>query len=121
VIKFTIFDGYPDSFPPGGTEWELLHPGMTMDHLGYLPSFLHADDPRSAKEQINERYVHGGWQSTGMGKTRLTADNRLLYPGDPPLKPVAQTKLRDELIVLYPSDFVAIIQKDRSFDVARLD
>jgi hypothetical protein len=32
-------------------EFELLHPRMTREHLGYLPMFLSSDDPRSAREQ----------------------------------------------------------------------
>jgi len=44
-----------------------------------------------------------------------------MAPGDPPFKPLAQAKLRDELIVLYEADFVAVIQPDRSFEVARMD
>jgi hypothetical protein len=98
--------------------FELLDPRMTQEHLGYIPEFLSDRDPRPAKEQIDANYV-SGWNS--FKGHRLNADNSLSYPGDPPQKPLAQYKLRDELIVFYPSSWVAIIQPDRSFDVARLD
>lgn len=102
--------------------WELVDPHYTSEMLGpFLPTFLHTDDPRPAAEQFNERYQYGGWQSFGKDKYTLDADNTLHYPGDPPFKPLAQCKLRDELICLYRGDFVAIIQPNRSFDVARLD
>ena len=102
--------------------WALLHPQYTADMLGpFLPFFLRKDDPRKAAEQFNERYHHGGWRSFGKGQFKLSAANHLKYPGDPPLAPLAMCKLRDELVVLYPAEFVAIIQPDRSFDVARLD
>lgn len=99
--------------------WELLHPRMTEEHLGYLPSFLFESDPRSAKEQFNERYTFGGFRP--FEGFKLGEDNSLRYPGDPPMFPLAQVKLRDELIVLYRHAWVAIIQKDRSFEVARMD
>jgi hypothetical protein len=99
--------------------WELLDPRMTFDHLGYIPEFVFEDDPRPAREQINERYIFGGWRS--FKGFKLAKDNSLMYSGDPPQRPLAQAKLRNELIVFYPSAWVAIIQPDRSFDVARLD
>ena len=103
--------------------WELLHPRYTADMLGpFLPFFLCTDDERKAVEQFDERYRYGGgWSSFGKGQFKLNEANHLKYPGDPWLKPLAQCKLRDELVVLYPADFVAIIQPDRSFDVARID
>lgn len=100
-------------------QFELLHPKMTHQHLGLLPEFLYESDPRPAKEQFNERYVYGGWDS--FKGFELTPSNALVYPGDPPQIPLAQAKLRDELIVFYNHDWVAIIQPDRSFEVCRMD
>lgn len=51
----------------------------------------------------------------------LGAGNALRYPGDPPMKPIAETKLRDETICVYPYAFVAVIQPGRSFEVSRMD
>ena len=45
----------------------------------------------------------------------------LQYPEDPPLAPLAETKLRDEIIRVYHSSYVAIIQPDGSFLVCRMD
>lgn len=101
-------------------EWELLHPQMTMDNLGYIPYWLSEDNPKSAREQLDDGYRRfGGWQP--FNGFKLEADNRLLYPNDPPTIPLAQTKLRDELIVFYPHSWVAVIQPDRSFEVCRMD
>jgi len=47
--------------------------------------------------------------------------HKLRYPGDPILAPLAQAKLRDELIVFYRHALVAIIQPDGSFEVSRVD
>lgn len=51
----------------------------------------------------------------------LADDNSLVYPGDPPVQPLAQAKLRHELVVFYPHSWVAVIQPDRSFEVCRMD
>ena len=36
---------------PRMLNWKLLHP-QAADMLGYIPSFIYEDDPRSAKEQF---------------------------------------------------------------------
>jgi hypothetical protein len=100
--------------------WYLLHPEMRAEMLGFIPSFLDEADPRPAKEQFNERYVSGGGWSPFSG-FRLGHNNALSYPGDPPLVALAETKLRNELIVFYRHAWVAIIQPDRTFEACRMD
>lgn len=103
-------------------EWTIVHPMYRPEGLGpFLPYFLHVNDPRKAAEQFNDRYKFGGWRPRKGDPTKINGKDELLYPGDPPLPPLAKCKLRDETIILYQSDFVAIIQPDRSFEVARLD
>jgi len=88
--------------------------------LGLLPEFLDPNDPRPAKEQIDSNYSHGGgWRP--LKGFEINSQNRIVYPGDPPLRPVAVAKLRKELIIVHEMDWVAIIQPDRSFEVARID
>jgi len=88
-----------------------------VDELGFLPEFLDEEDPRLASAQFNANYI-GGWNPfpgfTMEGDT-------LQYPGDPPLVPIAYTKLRDETIIFYPYAFVAIKQPDGTFEVSRMD
>ena len=107
---------YPDVM----MTWMLLHPNMTPEHLGLLPGMLDANDQRPAREQLVANYQHGGGWFPMQGHV-LGPDNSLTYPGDPPLAPLAYTRLRDELIVFYDASFVAIIQPDRTFEVCRLD
>jgi hypothetical protein len=100
--------------------WELLHPQVDESWLGLLPSMLNEKDPRPAKEQLDAGYRHGGgWQP--FAGFKLTNKNMLMYPGDPPTRPLAQVKLRDELIILFEHAWVAVIQPDRSFEVCRMD
>lgn len=105
-------------------EWEMLQPyQMTIKQiawrLGNLPYFLSEADPRPAREQFDANYKFGGWRP--FDGFKLMTNNALVYPGDPPIHPLAQTKLRDELILLYPHGWVAIIQPDRSFEVCKMD
>lgn len=100
-------------------EWIMLHPKMTLEHLGYIPYWLDEANPKSAREQLNDGYHFGGWRP--FPGFKLMDDNSLTYPGDPPMRPLARAKLRDELVVFYPHSWVGVIQPDRSFEVCRMD
>lgn len=107
----------PNDLP--GLDWLMLHPRMNYSMLGYIPGWLSEENPKSAREQLSDGYVFGGWQPF-KGFT-LNPSNSLSFPGDPTIQPLAQAKLRDELIVFYPHSWVAVIQPDRSFEVCRMD
>lgn len=105
--------------------WAVV-PGRSPSCLGFLPEIVRSDDPRPAKEQFNERY-QGGWRIfTGAS---LDLDNmepvtrlpKLVYPGDPPLDLIAMGIREDELVLLFPCSWVAILQSDRSYEIARID
>lgn len=101
-------------------KWVLKHPKATMEMLGYVPSFLSEQDPRSAKEQLYTAYSHGGGWNTFRGHTMLPNGN-LSYPGDPDVELLAETHLRKETIRFYNYSWVAIIQQDGSHEIARMD
>lgn len=96
-----------------------LHPQATPEHLGALPGFLDPADPRPAREQFQARYQWGGWSPTP--GWRMRADGVLQYPGDDPLPVLAETILGTERVLFYPHAWVAIVQPDGAFEVARLD
>jgi hypothetical protein len=100
--------------------WTLLDSHFNPDMLGTIPMMLSEMDPRPARVQLHEGYGHGGGWNPFKGFKLLPGD-ALQYPGDPVLAPLAQTKLRDELIVVYDYAWVAIIQLDRTFEVCRMD
>jgi hypothetical protein len=116
--EITGFKAIEDKIRGKTMIWNLLHPAMTPEHLGLLPSMLSEVDPRPAREQFDERYICGWDPFPGF---TLEKDNSLTYPGDPRLKPLASAMLRDELIVFYQHAWVAIVQPDRSFEVCRMD
>jgi hypothetical protein len=89
--------------------------------LGEIPNFLDDADPDSAKEQINKNYGHGGGWHQFHGFTLHSPHNALYSANDPPLYVLAYTQLRDELICFYRGAWVAIIQPNRDFEVAKID
>jgi hypothetical protein len=90
------------------------------DFVGLIPLFLDEGNPASAREQFNKSYAHGGgWMP--MPGWKMNVLGQIIYPGDPPMTPVAVAKLRDETIFIYRHAWVAIVQKDFAFEVARVD
>ena len=102
-------------------KFEMLHPKMTMEVLGYIPGFLNLNDPRSAKEQLHTNYGHGGgWRHFNgfqFDPTTLT----ITYPQDPPLKALARATFRDETILYFQHSWVMVIQADGSWEICRMD
>ena len=101
--------------------WVLMHPDVTPEHLGLLPGMLDASDPRPAREQFDANYQHGGGWRPQSGFVLHEGSGTLTYPGDPPFHMLAYTFLRDEMIVFCEYSYVAIIQKDHTFEVCRMD
>lgn len=95
--------------------------GGTLDDWGLIPDFLDTDDPRPAREQINENYAHGGgWQA--FDKFTFDVENEILtYPGDPPMRKISTMIFRDEQLHMFESAWVVILQQNGSWEAARLD
>ena len=96
---------------------ELVRGGILA--CGYIPTFLDEADPRPAQEQFDERYVSGwhplpGWQFDARRKS-------IQYPDDPVLVPLAVMRLRNQKIYVYRSAWVAIVDADGAYEVARMD
>lgn len=95
-----------------------------MEVVGFIPQFLSESDPRSAVEQIHTGYSHGGgwmdfkgFELAGGGDF----DYFLKYPGDPLMRELSRATLRNETLVLFDCSWLAVIQADGSYRVARLD
>ncbi|PYS90940.1 MAG: hypothetical protein DMF62_03810 [Acidobacteria bacterium] len=101
--------------------WHILHPQMTPEWLGFLPGWLSEADPRPAWKQIHDNYQHGGGWDPFTGFKFNPQTFSLKYPGDPTMRPLARAQLRDETILFYESSWVGIMQKDGSFEIARID
>ena len=120
---FVCLDCHKIKKAEGMVEWEMLTRDTTPAHLGYLLFMLNDTDPRSARDQFDAGYrISGGCPWTPFkGHTMHPITKALKYPGDPPLKPIAATWLRNERIYFYPYAWVAIVQEDGSFEVCRMD
>lgn len=100
-------------------KWTILGPSGP-DWLGFLPSFLDDNNPAPARDQLDANYQHGGgWRP--FDGFKMKTGGSLHYPGDPPLRPVATAQLRDETLYVYPHAWVAIVQPDGAYEVARMD
>lgn len=100
-------------------KWTALKP-RAEDLLGYIPDMISEADPRPAAQQFHAAYAHGGGWDPFKGFARGEA-NQLVYPGDPPIWPVATATLREEQIFVYPYAWVMILQPNGSFEVSRMD
>ena len=90
------------------------------DICGFIPTFLSLADPRPAREQLDSAYQHGGGWRPQTGFT-MHGGMSLHYPGDPAFRPLAMARFRDEKIVIYEHEYVAVIQPDGSFEVSRMN
>lgn len=91
--------------------------------VGFLPHILRESDPRPAAEQLHDRYAHGGgfqpFEGFKLASTEGTAE--LHYPGDPPMYEVSRATLRDETLILFDYEWLAIVQPSGSFVTVRVD
>lgn len=97
-----------------------LHPRATEEHLGLIPHFFVESDTRPAREQIDDRYRHGGGFFPING-FKHQGGGAIKYPGDPVMKPIAEATLHDEHIYLYEYGWCMILQPDGSFEVCGMD
>lgn len=95
-----------------------MHPRSNINMLGYVPGFIQDNDPRSAIEQINDRYI-SGWHS--LKGFHMKENMYLTFPGDPPVMPLYSKKFRNETIIFYQHAWCAVVKEDGSFEVSRLD
>jgi hypothetical protein len=95
--------------------------GYPFSALGFLPDILDAGDKRPVKDQLEDRYAHGGGWRPIKGFT-MDNDRVLHFPEDPPFHPAAMTAIGDEIVIFYPNcSLLAVIAKDGSFEVTRVD
>lgn len=91
--------------------------------LGLIPAFLSEHDPRPAVEQLHTNYAHGGgWRKfEGFLLVEENEHYALSYPGDPLMHEVGRAQLRDETVVVFEYSWVAVIQSDGTYEIARMD
>ena len=93
--------------------------GVFSEIWGYIPTFLHAIDPASTTEQFNKYYISGWTPFKGFTLDKETM--MLTYPEDPPMRPYAVARFRQDIIAIYESAWVCVLKPDGSYEVARMD
>lgn len=105
--------------------WHLA-PGIYPFILGFIPEWLDDENPLPAQEQLDANYRHGGGWRPFNGFTLVRPSNdvrdwRLSYPGDPDYRLLAYAALREEIVLMFPHSWVAIVRDGQLSSVARLD
>jgi hypothetical protein len=104
------------------TVWTPLVAQFRPSLLGLLPEILRAHDSRSVREQLEDRYAHGGGYRPMKGFKMNPKTLVMRFPGDDPFKPAATTMINHEKVVFYPyCSLLAIIQPNGDFSVTRVD
>jgi hypothetical protein len=102
--------------------WIALDPKLRAEDLGFLPAILTPTDPRPIKDQLADRYAHGGGYHPFRGFKLERMTMQLRYPGDPPLKPSAFAEFGDERVFFYSEGaWLLILQPDDTYEVTRVD
>lgn len=101
--------------------WEYLHPNAE-EMMGMVSGWISEGNPEPAAKQIDAMYRHGGgWHPLQGWQLVDKQTGKMKYPGDPALLPIASAKLREERIFAYPHAWFCVVQKDGSFEMARID
>lgn len=92
------------------------------DRLGYLPLILLDEDPASFEDQLNNRYAHGGGHKKALPAWRFNHNTlTLVYPGDPPMRPIAHAKFHDSHLYVFDHAWTVLVKDGKMVDIQRLD
>lgn len=95
-----------------------------MEVAGLLPMMFNEYDERSAREQADANYQHGGgWRKFDgfIFYDKEPGYAFISYQGDPDTLELSRAQLRDETIILFEHSWVAIVQPDGQYEIARMD
>lgn len=101
-------------------EWKFFDPKISYDYLGFIPLFLNLLDDRSAIEQLDENYSHGGGWRHFEG-FELLENGNIQYPGDPEYQLLAETEINGDTVRFYPNSWVMVIRPDETWEICRMD
>ena len=93
--------------------------------LGFIPGFIDAHKEDETLAQTFAREYIAGW-SVFQG-FEMDKEGTLIYPSsdeeeqDPPLYPLVEVKIGEEVFRMYPNAWVSVTQPDGSFETVRMD
>jgi hypothetical protein len=104
------------------TKTEFAHPSMSIeDIVGNIRYFASESHKDKLSEQFDKAYSFGGGWRPFPGFTMDKDDGTITYPEDPPFKPLAVSKFREQTVYVYNYGWVAIVEPDGSFEISRMD
>lgn len=108
--------------PTGHYAARSASPGRLLQACGYIPAMLEDLLPgERARDCLDRQYKHGGGWDPFKGFA-MSDSGVMTYPEDPPLYPIASFLLENgELVYMYQYSWVAIVQPNGDFEVARMD
>ena len=97
------------------------HEDAVPDHIGLVTMMLNpADKSRTAAQQLDDGYGHGGgWRP--FNGFKMLENGNMKYTGDPETQLLWEAQFNDETIRVYENAWFAVVQKDGSFEVCRMD
>ncbi len=104
--------------------WVAIDRRFHPAHLGFLVDILQSEDKRPIREQLEDRYRHGGgWRPMRTPQWKFDPKTMVIrFPGDPPFKPIAWTMIGDEKAIFYPMcSLLCVVQKNGDWEVTRVD
>lgn len=116
-----IFEAYMDEIAKeaakiGASADEVLHAW-----IGFIPDFLSPDCEDSAAKQIGRNYKHGGGWRPLEGYSLDLEPGIVTHSSGLQMRPIAAAVMRAEVIAIYPRGYVAIIQPNGVFEIAKVD
>lgn len=94
-----------------------------MERAGFIPNMLDWNSDRKLREQLDAGYQHGGgWHPTTVPFHFDPKTKALSYPGDPDFLPYLEVRTTSgERMFVYPGSWVLLLQRDGSYEIARMD
>jgi hypothetical protein len=102
------------------------HKEAVPDHIGLVTMMLNPDAKGTAVQQLDAGYGHGGGWRPFEG-FKMLEDGNMQYGdpneenADPPTQLLWEAQFNDETIRVYQNAWFAVVQKDGSFEVCRMD
>lgn len=95
--------------------------GQVSRAVGILDTMATEEWKVPVAEQFQKTYAHGGGWMPFDGFIFDPEELTLSYPGDPVMPAIAKAQVNDETILVFSHAWVAIVQSDGSYEVARMD
>lgn len=88
--------------------------------LGPVPTLINALDMRFVHEQLDEKLQRGWVPEAPTAGWQFNDDCSLIYPGLPPVMPVAYAMHGLETVYMYPAQWMVIQKIDQSYQIGRI-